>query len=71
VASLARPGGNITGLSAMAFDLAAKRVQLLKEPDGDSWTAKVVQEGSLDDADRREMVEKIASRLKAEYDLKG
>jgi len=31
VASLARPGGNITGLSAMAFDLAAKRVQLLKE----------------------------------------
>src|SRR5215217_3548678 len=31
VASLARPGGNITGLSSMAFDLAAKRVQLLKE----------------------------------------
>lgn len=31
VASLARPGGNVTGLSAMAFDLAAKRVQLLKE----------------------------------------
>lgn len=31
VSSLARPGGNITGLSAMAFDLAAKRVQLLKE----------------------------------------
>ncbi len=31
VSSLARPGGNITGLSAMASDLAAKRVQLLKE----------------------------------------
>ena len=31
VSSLARPGGNITGLSAVAFDLAAKRVQLLKE----------------------------------------
>lgn len=31
VSSLARPGGNITGLSAMAFDLAAKRVQLLRE----------------------------------------
>jgi len=39
------------------------------QPDGDSWTAKVVQ-GSLDDADRREMIEQIAARLKAEYDLK-
>jgi putative ABC transport system substrate-binding protein len=31
VANLARPGGNITGLSAMATDLTAKRLQLLKE----------------------------------------
>ena len=30
-----------------------------------------MQEGSLDDADRREMIEQIATRLKAEYDLKG
>ena len=41
------------------------------QPDGDSWTAKLLQEGSVDDADRREMVEQIAARLKAEYDLKG
>jgi hypothetical protein len=41
------------------------------QPDGDSWTAKVVQEGSGDDVDRREMVEQIAARLKAEFDLKG
>ena len=41
------------------------------QPHGDSWTAKVMQEGSVDDADRREMVEQIAARLKAEYDLKG
>ena len=41
------------------------------QPDGDSWTAKVLQEGSVDDADRREMVEQISARLKAEYDLKG
>ncbi len=40
-------------------------------PDGDSWKVKVVQEGSGDDDDRREMVEQIATRLKAEYDLKG
>jgi putative ABC transport system substrate-binding protein len=31
VTSLARPGGNITGLSTVATDLAAKRVQLLRE----------------------------------------
>jgi hypothetical protein len=31
---------------------------------------KIVQEGSADDADRREMVEQIAARLRAEYDLK-
>jgi ABC-type uncharacterized transport system substrate-binding protein len=31
VASLARPGGNVTGLSIEATDLAGKRVQLLRE----------------------------------------
>ena len=41
------------------------------QPDGDSWKVAVLQEGSEDDAERREMVEQIAARLKAEYDLKG
>ena len=40
-------------------------------PDGDSWKVNVLQEGSEDDARRREMIEQIAARLKAEYDLKG
>ncbi len=31
VASLARPGGNVTGLSLMVTELTAKRLQLLKE----------------------------------------
>jgi len=31
VTSLARPGGNVTGLSLMAPDLGGKRLELLKE----------------------------------------
>ena len=31
VSNLARPGGNLTGMSALASDLAGKRVELLKE----------------------------------------
>ena len=40
------------------------------QPDGDSWKVHVVQGGSVDDTERREMVEQIAARLRAEYDLK-
>jgi hypothetical protein len=40
------------------------------QPDGDNWKVSVLQEGSVDGADRRGMVEQIAARLKAEYDLK-
>jgi putative tryptophan/tyrosine transport system substrate-binding protein len=31
VASLARPGGNITGFTGIAYDIAGKRLELLKE----------------------------------------
>jgi hypothetical protein len=41
------------------------------QPEGDSWKVNVLQEGSEDDAGRREMIEQIAARLKAEYDLQG
>ena len=36
VASLAQPGGNITGLSMMTTDLSAKRLELLKASDAPS-----------------------------------
>jgi putative ABC transport system substrate-binding protein len=34
VKSLARPGGNVTGLFAQQIDLTAKRIQLLKDHAG-------------------------------------
>jgi len=41
------------------------------QPDGDSWKVAVLQDGREDDTDGRDMVEQIAARLKAEYDLRG
>jgi hypothetical protein len=41
------------------------------QPDGDSWKLSVTQEGSVDNVDRREMVEQIAARLRAEYVFEG
>jgi hypothetical protein len=46
-------------------------IMISVQPDGDSWRVAVMQEGSEDDADRRQMIEEIAARLKAEYDLSG
>src|SRR4051812_23227254 len=42
VASLAHPGGNVTGLSNQTVDLAAKRLQLLKEAIPDARRVAVV-----------------------------
>ena len=55
VASLARPGGNATGITSMIADLAAKRLQLLKEllPQM-SKVAILVRAGSLTAAFVRE-----------------
>jgi ABC-type uncharacterized transport system substrate-binding protein len=42
IKSLARPGGNVTGLFAQQIDLAAKRVQLLKDAIPDLRAATVL-----------------------------
>jgi putative ABC transport system substrate-binding protein len=42
VASLARPGGNVTGVSAMLLELSAKRIELLREAFPNVSTAAVV-----------------------------
>ena len=41
------------------------------QPDGDSWIAVVTQEGPAEDAGPRQMIEQLAARLKAEFDLNG
>ena len=39
VASLARPGGNVTGMTLVATEMGTKRLELLKEvvPNSDGW----------------------------------
>jgi hypothetical protein len=41
------------------------------QPDGDSWKVRVLQEENVDDVERRDKLERIAARLKAEYDLES
>jgi putative tryptophan/tyrosine transport system substrate-binding protein len=48
VASLAHPGGNLTGLSFMAPDLNAKRLSLLKEAIPNLSRVGLLQDRSLD-----------------------
>jgi hypothetical protein len=45
-------------------------ITIVVRPDGDSWKVVII-EGSGDDSERRQMIEQIAARLKAEYDLKN
>jgi putative ABC transport system substrate-binding protein len=46
VASLARPGGNITGLSTISAELSAKRLELLREMVPDLSRAAIIWEDS-------------------------
>ena len=64
VASLARPGANVTGLSHQWTDLAAKRIELLREvTPGLSRMAVMVNPSSPDTALEMVEVQKAASTL--------
>jgi putative ABC transport system substrate-binding protein len=79
VASLARPGGNVTGLSGQAPDTASKRVELLREiiPDlrllgilaavDNPLTARDVDE--VQEASRTLAIETMALHLKRAEDI--
>jgi putative ABC transport system substrate-binding protein len=63
VVSLARPGGNITGLSNMALDLSAKRIEFLKEMVGGlSRVALLVNAGDEEGARRYVEESQVAAR---------
>lgn len=64
VASLARPGGNVTGLTIMSYDMMGKRLELLKHA-----LPKISQVGALfnptNPAARRDVLEELQSAGRA------
>ena len=60
VASLAHPGGNITGLTTFAADLYPKRLQLLKDA-----APKIVRVAFVQNAPRSPTLPRIRTRLRA------
>jgi putative ABC transport system substrate-binding protein len=59
VASLARPGGNITGLSQLNVDLSGKRVELLREAFASRKAVVLSLEAAVDDPGLLALTEKI------------
>lgn len=63
VASLARPGGNVTGSSNISPDVSAKRLELLKEAVTKTARVAVLWGSSRDDEDEVKQTEIAARRL--------
>jgi putative ABC transport system substrate-binding protein len=63
VATLAHPGGNITGLSSLGFDIISKRIQFFKEAiPGLSRAALIMNPSSKFDAEKQELEYQTAAR---------
>jgi len=70
VASLARPGGNVTGLSFVGTELAGKQVELLKEAvPGLGRVAVLANPGNASHAPRTKEIADVARALKIQSDV--
>jgi putative ABC transport system substrate-binding protein len=63
VASLARPGGNITGMSTLAPELSGKRLELLKEIA--PWLSRVAVFGTSTSPDNAQSLNEVELAAKA------
>jgi putative ABC transport system substrate-binding protein len=70
VASLARPGGNITGSTVISPDVSGKRIELLKEvlPKA-SRVAVLLYSGSATDREEVKQAEPVAQALKVKIQI--
>ena len=66
IASLARPGGNITGLSSLAPEISGKQLELLKEMDPRLSRVAVLRTSPLRYARQVEEMERAAGALKVQ-----
>jgi putative ABC transport system substrate-binding protein len=69
VASLARPGGNVTGISSMAPELAAKRLEILKDVAPEAGRIGMLCNAAIAPAEvaLKEMAEAAAQRAKQDF----
>src|SRR3954464_15845260 len=65
VASLAHPGGNLTGLSVIGTDLSGKRLSLLKEAVSSLSRVALLHDRSLDPATTTNIIESYSKAAKA------